>query len=82
MTVQEKYNIARQIADFLIEGGHCVDDVVKEFRITKSKYQEYMRFLATYGYDEELRKNQIIYLKTRTALYNEAMKRRREKKRG
>lgn len=80
ITMEEKYTRALQIADFILEGGHLVEDVLKEFKICKGTYLAYMRFLCTYGYGVNLRENQILYLRTRNALNNEKIRRLREKR--
>ena len=79
LDVREKYNRALQIADYIIEGGHSVDDVVKEFRICRQTYQSDMRLLCSWGYGEEHKRNLILYAKVRAALHNERIRRRREK---
>ena len=80
LTVQQQLIRAKQIAYFILEGGHLVQDVLDEFRISNTTYNSDMRLLYSWGYGEELKKNQILYIKTRTALYNERMKRQREKR--
>ena len=77
---KEQYNRALQIAYFIIEGGYLVDDVVREFRISKATYKSDMKVLCSYGFGEELKKNQILYLKTRIALNKEKFKRLKEKR--
>lgn len=80
LSVKEQYNRALQIAEFIIEGGHSVEDVTEEFRISKTTYQSDMRLLYSYGYGAELKRNQMLYLKTRIALQNEKNRRQREKR--
>ncbi|MBR3255044.1 MAG: sporulation transcriptional regulator SpoIIID [Clostridia bacterium] len=79
-TIQQQYNRALQIAEFIIEGGHLVEDVTEEFRISKTTYHNDMRLLYSYGYGAELKRNQMLYLKTRIALQNEKNRRQREKR--
>ena len=78
--IKEQYNRALQIAYFLIEGGHLVKDVCKEFRISHDTYQRDMKLLATYGYGNELKRNRILYIKAKTALYTEDRRRRKIKR--
>lgn len=78
-TVEEKLNRAKQIAEFILEGGHLVDDVLEEFRICKNTYLSDMRFLYHHGYGEELKRNRLLYMKTRMAINNEIIRRRNEK---
>ncbi len=80
LDIRGQYNRALQIAYFLIEGDHTVEDVVQEFRICKTTYQSDMKLLATYGFGSELKKNQLLYIKAKAALNNAAIKRMKEKR--
>lgn len=78
--IKGQYNRALQIAYFILEGGHLVSDVCQEFRISHDTFQRDMKLLATYGYDEELKRNRVLYIKVKTALHTEDLKRRKMKR--
>ena len=80
LNIQQQYNRALQIAYFLCEGGHTIKDVCDEFRICKSTCQSDLKLLASYGFGDELKRNQLLYIKAKTALYNAA--RQRQGRRG
>lgn len=80
MTREKRYFRARQIADFLMEGGHVVKDVMEEFKISETTYQRDMHLLTTYGNYKEHEKNMLIYIKAKNALYNEVLRRKKEKR--
>ena len=79
--IEKRYNRALQIAEFLIEGGRVVQDVVEEFNISKDTYRKDMMLLATMGYGKEGERNKMLYIKAKTALNNEVSSRKKMKKR-
>lgn len=78
--VEKRYTRALQIAEFFMEGGHCIEDACNEFGISRTMINKEMGFLCTYGYGMELKRNQTLFILAKKALYKEAAKRR--KKRG
>ncbi len=80
--IEKRYKRALRIADFLMEGGYLIQDAAKEFRISRDTVRKDLQFLATHGYDKELERNRIMYIKATTAAYNENRRRKCQKKKG
>ncbi|MBR3001960.1 MAG: hypothetical protein IKF38_00065 [Clostridia bacterium] len=78
--VEENLIRAAQMIDFLLEGGHNMTDVRKEFRVSRDTVLRALKLYISWGFGPELEQHRMLYKKAMEEV--EKTNSRRKGKRG